>query len=171
MRKWAMKPFLEISKACEVRPNIYTMIYYIQWTTIVVPDTVKTNTAPKDTKKCKGNIIWFNPPFSKNVATNIGKTFLRILENKFPRAHSLRKLFNKDNVKLSYSCVANTGQIIGAHNKRSLTKQQDETTSENKWNCRNKTNCPQPDRCLSKSVGYQATVNTTDNRPPLTYVG
>ena len=29
--------------------------------------------------KRKRNIIWFNPPYSKNVKTNIGKSFLQLL--------------------------------------------------------------------------------------------
>ena len=29
-----------------------------------------------ETKKSKRNIIWFNPPYSKTVKTNIGKNFL-----------------------------------------------------------------------------------------------
>ena len=30
---------------------------------------------PKGNKNRKGNIIWFNPPYSKTVKTNIGKYF------------------------------------------------------------------------------------------------
>ena len=33
------------------------------------------------------NIVWFNPPYSCNVATNIGKRFLLLLDKHFPKAH------------------------------------------------------------------------------------
>ena len=32
----------------------------------------------------KRNIIWFNPPFNKNIKTNIGKTFLKLIDKHFP---------------------------------------------------------------------------------------
>ena len=35
-------------------------------------------------KKRKRNIVWFNPPYSRNVATNIGKEFFNLLEVHFP---------------------------------------------------------------------------------------
>ena len=31
------------------------------------------------------NIIWFNPSFSNNVKTNVGKLFLSALQKHFPR--------------------------------------------------------------------------------------
>ena len=34
------------------------------------------------------NIIWYNPPFSKGVKTNIGRTFLKLISRHFPRHHS-----------------------------------------------------------------------------------
>ena len=30
------------------------------------------------------NIIWFNPPFNKNVSTNLAKRFLNLLDQHFP---------------------------------------------------------------------------------------
>ena len=58
---------------------------------------------PKQNRKRK--IIWFNPPFSKNVSTNIGcKKFLNGLINKhFPPQNKLHKIFNRNTLKLSYS--------------------------------------------------------------------
>ena len=46
-------------------------------------------------RKRQRNIIWFNPPFSKNVQTNIGREFRNLIDNCFPPNHKLRKLFNK----------------------------------------------------------------------------
>ena len=39
-------------------------------------------------------IVWFNPPYSKNVATNIGKEFFNLLQVHFPRQHPFHSLFN-----------------------------------------------------------------------------
>eukprot|EP00794_Sanderia_malayensis_P008522 gene8522-biopygen6821 len=48
----------------------------------------------------KRNIIWYNPPFSSNVKTNIGKTFLKLVSKHFPQQHKCHTLFNKNNVKV-----------------------------------------------------------------------
>ena len=33
------------------------------------------------------NVIWFNPPFSKNVKTNIARSFLHLVDTHFPAGH------------------------------------------------------------------------------------
>ena len=71
------------------------------------------------------NIIWYNPPFSKNVATNVGCTFLKILEEEFPDNHVFRKIFNRNMVKISYSCMPNLKQKIDGSNKSILQKRYD----------------------------------------------
>ena len=53
------------------------------------------------------NIIWLNPPFSHNVKTKVGKSFFRLLDKHFTKSHSLYKIFNRNNVKVSYSCMNN----------------------------------------------------------------
>ena len=45
-------------------------------------------------KKRKRNIIWFNPPYSVNVKTNIGKIFFKIMKKSFPKNHQFYKIFN-----------------------------------------------------------------------------
>ena len=42
------------------------------------------------------NIIWFNPPHNTNVKSNIGRRFLRLIEQSFPVGHQLRKIFNRN---------------------------------------------------------------------------
>ena len=39
--------------------------------------------------KRKGKVIWSNPPYSRTVKTNIGKTFSRLLSKYFLPAHNL----------------------------------------------------------------------------------
>ena len=66
-----------------------------------------TKTADCDTsekKKRKRKVIWFNPPFSLNVKTNVGKTFLRLVKRHFPKENPLHKILNKNTLKVSCSC-------------------------------------------------------------------
>ena len=56
------------------------------------------------------DILWYNPSFSKNVATNVGWSFLKILANEFLNNHELYKILNRNIVKISYSCMTNLKQ-------------------------------------------------------------
>ena len=47
------------------------------------------------TRNRKRNIVWFNPPYSKNVATNIGKEFINLLHIHFPRQHPFQPQHRK----------------------------------------------------------------------------
>ena len=60
----------------------------------------------------------FNPPYSSNVSTNIGKSFLTILDRHFQKSHKLYKILNWNNVKISYSSLPNFASIINSHNKK-----------------------------------------------------
>jgi len=123
-------------------------------------------------RKRQRNIIWFNPPFSKNVETNIGREFRNLIEKCFPPNHRLRKLFNKNNVKLSYSCSPNIKQIIDRHNKTILRQNatpDEKTPTPKLCNCREPNKCPLTGQCLVKEVVYQATITTAESKE--TYVG
>ena len=58
-------------------------------------------TKRKNNRTC--NMIWFNPPFSKNVSSNIAKSFLKLIDKHFPPSHKLHKTVNRNSVKVSYS--------------------------------------------------------------------
>ena len=63
------------------------------------------NRAPGPAKKKKNRrrkVLWYNPPFSRNVSTKIGSKFFTLLDKHFPRSHPLTKVVNRNNVKLSY---------------------------------------------------------------------
>ena len=114
------------------------------------------------------DIIWYNPPFSKSVTSNIGKSFLDLVKKNFPQTSKLHKIFNRNTLKLSYSCMDNVAQNIGSHNKSLMTARNDDEEAAS-CNCRNKATCPVPDKCTAKCVVYQATVTT--NNSSETYVG
>ena len=61
-----------------------------------------------------------HPPF--NVQTNIGRAFINLIDKCFPAGHKLRKVFNRNTVKLSYSCTPSMKQVIDGHNKAILRK-------------------------------------------------
>lgn len=124
-----------------------------------------------DRRSRRRNIIWFNPPYNKNVKTNIGRAFISLIDRCFPANHKLRKIFNRNTIKLSYSCMPNLKQIIDGHNKNILKKadQPQQTQVPKSCNCRDKANCPLKGECLVKEIVYQAKVATSDNIE--TYVG
>ena len=118
----------------------------------------------------KRNIIWFNPPFSKNVSTNIARRFLNLINKHFPRNHKFSKLFNRNNVKVSYSCTPNVKNIIDSHNKNVLKNQTE--GEERACNCRIKDQCPLNGECLAKNIIYEAEITTNNiNDEPLKYIG
>ena len=67
-------------------------------------------TRNKEKRKGRRKIIWFNPPFSLSVKTNIGKLFFKILKKNFPKSNPFSKIFNKNTIKISYSCTRNMKQ-------------------------------------------------------------
>ena len=50
------------------------------------------------TRKCKRNIIWCNPPYSMNVKTNEGKIFFKLLRKHFAPSHPTYTIFNTNKV-------------------------------------------------------------------------
>ena len=74
------------------------------------------------------NIIWFNPPFSKNVKTNIARSFLKLVDTHLPIGHKLHKIFNRNTVKVSYSCMRNVNSVIASLNTRIIRKSQPQDT-------------------------------------------
>ena len=71
--------------------------------TIQYSPTVGTSAKKKQTRSRK--VIWFNPPYNSAVSTNIGHKFLRLIAKHFPQEHKYAKIFNKNSVKVSYSCM------------------------------------------------------------------
>ncbi|KAJ8033377.1 hypothetical protein HOLleu_23596 [Holothuria leucospilota] len=116
----------------------------------------------------KRNITWFNPPFDLRVKTNVGRQFLKIVTESFPKGHTLQIIFNRNTLKISYSCMPNMKSIVDAHNKKIL-KAQMPAPETDPCNCRAKQDCPLDGKCKATSIVYQATVKS-DNYEE-TYVG
>ena len=88
-------------------------------------------TASKKVRQRK--ITWFNPPYSVNVETNSGKTFLKLFDKHFLKTSKLHKIFNRNNVKVSCSCLPNFANMIKSHNNRILSEEK--TQDQPKCNC------------------------------------
>ena len=119
----------------------------------------------------KRNITWFNPPFSQNVATNVGARFLKLINTCFPPYHPLAKIINRNTVKVSYRCMPNMGQAVNKHNKK-VSNQKLPQSEPPGCNCQGGPDtCPVDEKCQMQGVVYQATVSREDNNTTETYTG
>ena len=48
-------------------------------------------------------VVWFKPPYSKQVSTNIAKGFLNLLDQHFPKQHRLYKICDRNNVTVIHA--------------------------------------------------------------------
>ena len=97
-----------------------------------------------DRRNRRGNIIWYNPPFSKNVKTNIVKQLLRLLDKHFGKNYKNHKVFNCNDVKTCY-CYIDMKNVISSHNKK--INSYNETNGKTSY-CKNKSNFPLDNKCL-----------------------
>ena len=126
--------------------------------------------AGRQRKRC---IIWFNPPYSRSVVTNVGREFLQIMDKHFPPGNPLHQIFNRSKVKMSYRCTPNLSRQISGHNSKVLSefrKSQGPQVMEKECNCRKRNECPVDGKCLQQGVVYQATIRRGDRQTD-TYIG
>ena len=136
------------------------------------PNPNPTDEEKKQTNKRKRSIIWFNPPYSKSVKSNVGKQFLQLMDKHFPPGNPLNKIFNRSKVKMSYRCTENLARKISAHNSKFLNKDISEgaVATPKECDCRKKAECPVENKCMQKGVIYQATIRRGDSKVD-TYIG
>ena len=115
---------------------------------LLYQENVINNIDDNQEKKKRKRNIWYNPPYSMNVKTNIGKLFFRLLKKHFPKTQILQT------VKLSYSSMRNIASIISSHNKSVLKP----IIQDHGCNCRQKNDCPMQNKCLTPNIVYEATV-------------
>ena len=134
-------------------------------------ETIKFKVKTEKPKRVRNrNITWFNPPFSMNVRTKVVKKFLNIVSKNFPKTHRLHKIFNRNTLKVSYSCMPNVSSIISSHNKKVLNgKTVDQ--SEKTCNCQKKNLCPLNGNCLDSQLIYQCNVRKNENENGMYYIG
>ena len=127
----------------------------------------ETNTRAR--KNRSRNVLWYNPPYSRNVKTNIGKKFLTIIDTCFPKNHPLAKIFNRKTLKISYSCMPNMGKIISKQNRKKLSRSHPKIQPECK--CPANKTCLVGGKCNLEGVIYSAKVTRTDSNKSETYTG
>jgi hypothetical protein len=116
---------------------------------------------PGNKKNRRRKVMWYNPPYSKSVKTNIGEKFLCLIDKHFPRGSRLHKIFNRYTLKVSYSCMKNMKEIIKSHNSQTMRKSStsvNDSQNDSTCNCRKKDACPLRGDCLASDIVYKATV-------------
>ena len=115
----------------------------------------------KRQRKRRRKIIYFHPPFCRSVKTNFGRVFRNLVEKHFTPYHIFYKIFNKNTLKLSYSCLPNIKAILNSHNRKIIDGEPEPEAKT--CNCRRANECPLNGNCLVKNVIYKAEVATTEN--------
>ena len=110
----------------------------------------------------------FNPLYSMNVRTNIGKTFLKSMKKHFPNGNPLHKIFNKNTSKVSYGCMGNMASIISSHNCTILNP---DVSLEYRCNCRSRNECQLQNKSLIPKIVYRANVENDINDENKFYFG
>ena len=129
-----------------------------------------TTRQPRRTRTRSRRVTYFNPPFSLNVETNVGKEFLKIIRA-FPQNNVLSPIVNTNTIKISYRTLQNMGGEISRHNKKLLGGEVEAPAPT--CNCRaaEKYRCPLPNSCTVCNVVYCATVTNEADNTVETYTG
>ena len=120
-------------------------------------DSCTANPKGKKRKNRKRNIVFWNVPYNKNLATNIGKQFLALVNKHFPANSELASALNRHTIKIAYSTTKNMDQIISAHNAKIL-RAGNETATALPCNCRRECPLQGTNDCRSKPVVYKAEI-------------
>ena len=116
--------------------------------------------------------VWFTPPFHLLCNNNIGRLVLTLVDRHFGKwsTNRLKKIFNRNTVKVGYSTMPNFKSLVQAMNREKLgcsTKKTERTGC----NCRKKETCPLPGACLTKNVIYRADLSSKDGKHKRYYIG
>ena len=136
---------------------------------------------PTQTSNCRKKrtrrVTWFNPPYSMNVATDVGREFLLLIDKHIKKDSKLRSALNRTTMRVSYRCMPNIGAKIAGHNMKLLRKEEEAkkgvaVIEKDGCNCLPSTvhECPTPGVCNSNGVIYQATVESIGGGVE-TYIG
>ena len=128
----------------------------------IKPNYNISNQNDQNKQKRERNTIWFNPPYSKSVKTNIRRIFIKLINKDFPPNPKFVKIFDKNTIKLSYSGMPSIKSQINGHNKKILQPKPAEP--QKLCNCLVKYDCLLNGLCLKSSILYQATIKCSDSK-------
>ena len=102
----------------------------------------------------------------KSVSTNVAKTFLQLVTNHFSRRQKLHKIFNRNTVKVSYSCMNNRLKKSKGHKYQVTSTARDQTS---KCNCRKRSEYPMEGNGQVNDIVYKC--DLTRALPKKVYLG
>ena len=79
----------------------------------------------------------------------------------FPKSQELHKSFNRNTVKVSYSCIQNMSKICKGHNSKITFTRCNQLTL---CNCLVKEECPMDGKCQTLDAVYDCSVNSPEPR-------
>ena len=82
-------------------------------------------------------------PTVHHVSTKVGKNFLSLLDVHLTKNHIYNSIFNRNKIKVSYSCMQNIKSIINNHNMKVLNSNAEIEESKN--------NYPLDGKCLTRT--------------------
>ena len=94
-------------------------------------------------------------PIVKPWKQTLAKIFCLTNKN-FPPQHKCHKIFQRNTLKISYSCMPNLQNLINSHNQNILKNQPQSTPKT--CNCLKKENCPMNGLYLTESLLYYNTI-------------
>ena len=120
----------------------------------------------EEKKKRRRKVIWFNPPWSQNIKTDVIGRFLTLVRKHFKKGSTLYHLFNTKKLKASYSTGPNMKQLIAGHNRKViLSAEGRERPTSFGCNClARKEECPLQGECKTPSLVYSAEVKVGQER-------
>ena len=103
----------------------------------------------------------------------MGKGFLNLVNKHFPPHHKFRKLFNKNTIKVSYSCIPSMKSKINSHNRHVLGSSSNiQACNARLCNCPEAGNCPLNGNCLQNEILYLGRITSyLINYKPKEYKG
>ena len=102
----------------------------------------------------KRKIMFYNPPYDETISTPIGKHFLELIDKWFPVESDINRIFNKQNLKISYSNMPSVDRILKAKNQKLL--EPDKKLKIEGCNCPERQTCPINKHCQTRSLIYRA---------------
>ena len=97
----------------------------------------KNDITTKKVKNRKRKVLCVSLPYDRAIKTNIGRSFINMINKHFGENIKRKKFLNKNSVKISYFCIIDIENIIKCHNSKILQANKDKNSSK-KCSCRKK---------------------------------
>ena len=135
-------------------------------TLIIVGEINNNNHSKRRGKNRNRKVVWFNMLFCKLANIDSGKYFQHLLDKHFNRDNPLNRIFNRNTVKINYSCTKNVSNILSNHNRKLLNEliARDRNPDVASCNYRNKEECLLGGRCNSRDFVYEACISPMEQK-------